>query len=706
MYNHLIGFAWLYKGKGFCLELDSLSDADARAATAFQMSFCRALYETRFGVSSAGASEQDLLQFCGANPTKPSAFDNTNANNNNSPSRGGEGSPLSPSGAPQGGTSGGPIIAGGQSTPASDYLVSLEPLAKVPPGADVCPRLKADLFVYDEIRKEFVLRATGVDIGVSKIADFSYMLMIWLHGQVVLIQPLNTDAHMHYNQTSRSAIWVHSGENGESMTTLSVVFPDVTTDRMFKETVAKCLFETARQVPFGKAVKSEDLTWVIDAMREDVSPRGTDSGAYYPVAGEDDDDDIPPDSEPMQLWTADSDDGDDDTDYGDDVDMPQQRSRSSSGASALSGGGEANSQLAMGYSTNRSFVVRGDKVGVFAEDEDSGSLNHLATIENLCTPTKGGGKTTMVTPSKVMLHKEDAQMLMLTPGQGGPGPNNKVYQMDVERGVIVNEWQSHDDIGITDIGPISKYSQATGQETFMAMNKQGMFLMDPRLPGNKRVDSQAFNYQRSTNPALSCMATTDSGNLVVGSDKGELRLFGGNSGVFKRAKTHLPGTGDPIIGVDVTKDGRWILATTRTYLLVIPARLPNGSLGFNTPMGKDKPQPRRLQIKPADLRRIGGRVAFTSAKFNVNPRGERTIVTSTGRFLITWDFAAIKRNRLFEYEIAEFHDKIVAEQFAYKRDASIVVTMPNDVALAKRVPASETAESSSSRRKGKGPARR
>jgi hypothetical protein len=55
-----------------------------------------------------------------------------------------------------------------------------------------------------------------------------------------------------------------------------------------------------------------------------------------------------------------------------------------------------------------------------------------------------------------------------------------------------------------------------------------------------------------------------------------------------RAKTTLPGLGDPIIGIDVTEDGRWILATCRTYIIVIPTDLPNGNTGFEKPMGKYK----------------------------------------------------------------------------------------------------------------------
>jgi hypothetical protein len=92
--------------------------------------------------------------------------------------------------------------------------------------------------------------------------------------------------------------------------------------------------------------------------------------------------------------------------------------------------------------------------------------------------------------------------------------------------------------------------------------------------------------------------------VVAGDSKGELRLY---SDISKRAKTALPGLGgqylpsihfqhpsnmnacmntshcmiiDGVIGVDVTEDGKYVLATTKAYLLLIPTSLP-GQFGFS-----------------------------------------------------------------------------------------------------------------------------
>jgi hypothetical protein len=78
----------------------------------------------------------------------------------------------------------------------------------------------------------------------------------------------------------------------------------------------------------------------------------------------------------------------------------------------------------------------------------------------------------------------------------------------------------------------------TPQQTFVGISHNALFRIDPRLSGQKLVDSQ-LNQYKSKNQ-FSCAATTGKGDLVVASDKGDLRLY---SELQKRAKTHLPGLG-------------------------------------------------------------------------------------------------------------------------------------------------------------------
>ena len=93
-------------------------------------------------------------------------------------------------------------------------------------------------------------------------------------------------------------------------------------------------------------------------------------------------------------------------------------------------------------------------------------------------------------------------------------------------------------------------------------------------------------------------------------------------------------------------DGNWVLATTKTYLLAIPTLCSNGKTGFDHRMGKEKPMPIKLTISARDISCYGlQNLNFRPAHFNnfTSNGEESSIVTSTGDFLITWNFKRVKR---------------------------------------------------------------
>jgi hypothetical protein len=128
------------------------------------------------------------------------------------------------------------------------------------------------------------------------------------------------------------------------------------------------------------------------------------------------------------------------------------------------------------------------------------------------------------------------------------------------------------------------------------------------------VDSQYKQY--TSKNAFSGVATTAAGGLAVASSKGDIRLF---DTIGKNAKTALPPLGDPIIGIDVTADGRWIVATTKTYLLLIDTLIGEGKfeghIGFNRSFpATAKPHPRRLQLRGEHVAYMNHDVSFTPAR--------------------------------------------------------------------------------------------
>lgn len=148
---------------------------------------------------------------------------------------------------------------------------------------------------------------------------------------------------------------------------------------------------------------------------------------------------------------------------------------------------------------------------------------------------------------------------------------NSLYKLDLTTGKVAEEWKVSDNLSVNNFIPDSKYAQTTQQQTFIGTSHNGIFRIDPRLAGNKLVDSEYKQYASKND--FSAAATTESGRLAVTSNKGEIRLF---DSIGKNAKTALPAIGQPIIGVDVSADGRYVVATCKTYLLFIDTKIGEG----------------------------------------------------------------------------------------------------------------------------------
>lgn len=102
---------------------------------------------------------------------------------------------------------------------------------------------------------------------------------------------------------------------------------------------------------------------------------------------------------------------------------------------------------------------------------------------------------------------------------------------------------------------------------------------------------------------LSCSA--GDGYVAVGSTDGQVRLYNNASDKsLNRASTSIPGLGLPITAIDITFDGKWVIATTKSYLMVVKTvfRDKNGkeTNAFKSRAGSSAPQPRLLRLKLED----------------------------------------------------------------------------------------------------------
>lgn len=119
--------------------------------------------------------------------------------------------------------------------------------------------------------------------------------------------------------------------------------------------------------------------------------------------------------------------------------------------------------------------------------------------------------------------------------------------------------------------------------------------MDARLASRSKIANQR-EYKKP--PNFNVLTTTAGGGFAIGSTDGKIRLYKKGA---KDANTILPGLSDPILHLEVTRDSKWILATTQTYLLLIPTELVNGKTGFEQRMPNQKPVPIKLELLPTDV---------------------------------------------------------------------------------------------------------
>lgn len=128
--------------------------------------------------------------------------------------------------------------------------------------------------------------------------------------------------------------------------------------------------------------------------------------------------------------------------------------------------------------------------------------------------------------------------------------------------------------------------------------------------------TQGHQFSRGSN--FQCFASTGDGSIVVGSLDGKIRLYSSNS--MRQAKTAFPGLGSPITHVDVTFDGKWILGTTDTYLILICTLFTDKDgktkNGFSGRMGNRIAAPRLLKLTPLDSHVAGINNKFRNAQFS------------------------------------------------------------------------------------------
>ncbi|KAJ2492745.1 Vacuolar import and degradation protein 27 [Coemansia sp. RSA 2050] len=616
-----------------------------------------------------------------------------------------------------------PPAAAPAAAPATHKRVLPAEPKEIPTG-EVVVSILGEFYMFDAETTVFTQVAAEVALTVIETDQYTYWMNVASDERSYVAQLIEPEMNAVFNHDHHSLIWNYFDENGKAYS-FSVVSADDKHYEALHQGMTRAAYETLNREPWHK-VNESTQDYLLDAGEEDndmmdvpedwnsdgdhlseddeAESEAESEGVEVKVESEsevaggeaeseseaesDGDDEIdqifrhaPVPSNVKTTLTAAAEAADESSDEEEEDESEEEESEddeSDAGEGASAGGQDAkNSMLAVGYKHDRSFVVRGSRIGVFRHSENDG-IEFDTTISRI-DDTHG----TEFTPSSVMLHEQDSSMVL----QNRDRPH-ELYRMDLEYGKVVEEWKVHEDIPTVSVAPNTKYSQMTGDKTLVGLSHNMLYRIDPRVGGdNMVVQDELQSY--TTKSHFTAAATTESGAIAVGSGKGEIRLFD-RLGV--RAKTTLPALGEAILGIDVTSDGRYVVATCKTYLLLIDTKIPSdpaGKTGFQKSFPQaQKPAPRRLQLRPEHVVYMSAPISFTPAKFNQSPDGnhsEKTIVTSTGPFVITWNLRrALGTGRGDAYHIKQYADVVVADNFRFGQDRSIVVTLPNDVQCVKR----------------------
>lgn len=527
----------------------------------------------------------------------------------------------------------------------------------------------AGFYVFDPSSNMFVQKEAGLVrllISSAPQRPFEYVLHVVRaeDDHVCHWQRLDADATQHLDRASRSFIWC-CFTDGARIWTYSLRFADTPAVLAAAHAYNQAAYEALNREKWGR-LGAGDAAYLLDPMLDIDMADASDLPVERDLGGDESGGESGGEGDGSGSGSGSETEGEGASDSDSGHRRTRTRTHTHTTRTHTHTPEEQNQMLAVGFRTDRSFVSRGAAVEVFRHDAD----DRLGRVGELKVQDLQGRAFTPTT--RMMLHQEDQSLLLMNAAD-----QHRIYRMDLNRGAVVDEWLVHADAPITAIAPDSKYAQLTGQATFIGLNSSALFRVDPRLPGSKRVESETKSY--AVRNQFSCAATTGAGEVAVASAKGEIRLF---NRLDRRAKTLLPMFGDAIIGIDVTESGRYLLATCRAYLLLICTELePGGALGFSTPMGARKPTPRRLQLRPEHVAFMGAPPAFTPARFSTGQAEERAIITSTGPFVITWNLRRVKQGHLYDYQIKRYDDRVVADNFRFGHDRSIVVAFPEHVSL-------------------------
>ena len=312
---------------------------------------------------------------------------------------------------------------------------------KAPEARETLADQDVQLHLFDFQSGTFVQQAESVNATVTEIGNWKYWLQLNSDDRDWLGQEVVPELNPVFNFEYLSFIFNHYSEDGNAYSWL-LRFKEKESLEEFQQGLMQALWEHSNQTKWLKA-KDTERDYVLDAFN-DLVLEDKDDEREAEAREEDEHEE-----EEYYDQEEDENDGQRSEHYDSDESEDDVITRDEDG--------NVNSQLAVGYKHDRSFVVRGSKIGVFKHTPD----NHLEFSTNISKVETPGGK--VFNPKKIMLHAEDRNMVM----QDGDNPNS-LFRMDLEYGKIVDEWKVHDDIPVNTFAPekVCRFAIISARTTF------------------------------------------------------------------------------------------------------------------------------------------------------------------------------------------------------------------------------------------------
>ena len=369
----------------------------------FEIVAIQCQYERKYRKSKDNATEADLKQFTFDEEDIPDASPRGSTTNKTPPKavKEEEKANKASTQSPQA------VAKAGNTTLAPKAVLA-------PAPTETYVKERAELHLFDFDSQTFILQDNSVIASVFETGKWQYWLKISGTEQAWLAQPVEPDLNPVFNFEYLSFIFNYYTSDGSAYSWL-LRFKDAETVERFQEGLMSALWERLNETKWKK-VEADDRQYVLDAFQDLTmkdAPEDSEEDTY--------EDALEGDEARSEKYDTDEE--------ADDVVVRDED-------------GNVNSQLAVGYKHDRSFVVRGSKIGVFKHTPNN-NLEFSTNISKVTTP-KGG----LFQPSKVMLHAEDSNLIMQNKDQP-----NSLYRMDLEYGKVVDEWKVHDDIGVKSFAP-------------------------------------------------------------------------------------------------------------------------------------------------------------------------------------------------------------------------------------------------------------